>query len=73
MACRRSPYVGELNKKYISFAVFSLLALLIAIQSAYALDISLSQNTPVKVYFNPKGGCTDAIIKEIDQAKTAHL
>ena len=30
---------------------------------------SLGYNPPIQVYFSPNGGCTDAIIKEIDNAK----
>jgi phosphatidylserine/phosphatidylglycerophosphate/cardiolipin synthase-like enzyme len=60
-------------KKYISISVFLFLALLIALQPVYAVDVSLSKDTPIKVYFSPKGGCTDAIVSEIDQAKTAIL
>ncbi len=57
-------------KKYISLAVCLFLALLIALQPAYAFDVSLSQDTTIKVYFSPKGGCTEAILKEIEQAET---
>jgi phosphatidylserine/phosphatidylglycerophosphate/cardiolipin synthase-like enzyme len=35
-----------------------------------AESLILPQNTPVNIYFSPKGGCTDAIINEIEQAKT---
>jgi phosphatidylserine/phosphatidylglycerophosphate/cardiolipin synthase-like enzyme len=38
--------------------------------SCLAESLTLPQNTPVQVYFSPKGGCTSAIIKEIEQAKT---
>ena len=48
-------------------------ALLIALQPVYAADLSLPKDTPVKVYFSPKGGCTEAIISEINQAKTEIL
>jgi hypothetical protein len=51
--------------KYIPLTVLLLLALLIALQPAYAFDVSLPKDTPVKVYFSPKGGCADAINKEI--------
>lgn len=44
-------------------------ALLISLQPANAADLSLPKDSPVKVYFSPKGGCTEAIISEIDQAK----
>lgn len=60
-------------KKNISVVVFFLLALLIALQPAYAVDVSLSKDTPIKVYFSPQGGCTDAIINEVDHAKTEIL
>ena len=56
-------------KKYISIAAFLFFALLIALQPAYPADLSLPKDTPVKVYFSPKGGCTEAIISEIDQTK----
>jgi len=60
-------------RKYIPSAVFLFLALLIALQPAYAFDVSLPKDTPVKVFFSPKGGCTEAIISEIGQAKTEIL
>jgi hypothetical protein len=34
-----------------------------------AENLILPQNTPVNVYFSPKGECTEAIIKEIEQTK----
>jgi phosphatidylserine/phosphatidylglycerophosphate/cardiolipin synthase-like enzyme len=40
--------------------------------SSHAAELTL-RNTPVKVFFSPKGGCTEAIIAEIDQAKTEIL
>ena len=60
-------------KIYISIAVFLFFALLITLQPAHAVDLSLSKDTPVKVSFSPKGGCTEAIISEINQAKTEIL
>ena len=30
-------------------------------------------NPPVQVYFSPNGGCTDAIINQIDNAKSERL
>ena len=36
-------------------------------------DLTLPKDTPVKVYLSPKGGYTEAIISEIDQAKTEIL
>ena len=46
-----------------SFLVFS---------SLPAVDFVLNK-TPAQVYFSPHGGCTEAVIKEIDQAKTEVL
>lgn len=65
--------VTAIHEKNISLGVFLFLALLVALQPAYAADLSLPKDTPVKVYFSPKGGCTEAIISEIDQAKTEIL
>ena len=28
---------------------------------------------PIEVYFSPKGGCTEAVVKELDAAKTTVL
>jgi len=39
---------------------------------ANASDLTLN-NTPTQVYFSPRGGCTQAIIKEIDNAKSEIL
>jgi len=58
--------------KYI-LAVFIFLALLIQVQIGHTTDHTLPKSTPVKVYFSPKGGCTEAIIHEIEQAKTEIL
>lgn len=51
------------------FAVISviLLALSFFPWITYSFDLTLN-NTPAHVYFSPNGGCTNAIIKEIDSA-----
>lgn len=54
-------------------AAFVFFAQLISLQIGHTADLTLPKDTPVKVYFSPKGGCTEAIIKEIDQAKTEIL
>jgi phosphatidylserine/phosphatidylglycerophosphate/cardiolipin synthase-like enzyme len=56
-------------KKYILIAIFLSLALLISYQPGHATNLTLN-NTPTQVCFSPKGGCTEAIINEINQAKT---
>jgi len=49
-----------------SLATFILILLMIL-----SPPITLSQETPptIEVYFSPKGGVTDAIVKELDKAK----
>ena len=49
-----------------------LLVLLFGCSNTQATDVTLS-NTPAQVYFSPKGGCTDAIVKEIGKAKSEIL
>ena len=39
-----------------------------AVYYANAVDLTL-HNSPAQVYFSPRGGCTDAIVDKIDQAK----
>lgn len=51
-------------KKYLLPAIFAL--------SLFAHDLTLN-NTPAQVYFSPKGGATEAIIKELGHAKTEVL
>lgn len=58
--------------------IFSFLALVLFVffpisGPCLAESLILPQNTLVNIYFSPKGGCADAIIKEIEQAKTEIL
>ncbi len=39
---------------------------------AYAADLTLN-NTPTRVCFSPHGGCTEAIVKELDNARSEIL
>ncbi len=41
-------------------------------QISHATDITLN-NTPAQIYFSPNGGCTHAIVDEIDNAKSEIL
>jgi phosphatidylserine/phosphatidylglycerophosphate/cardiolipin synthase-like enzyme len=59
-------------KKYISIAVILFVVFLIALQPGYATDLTLN-NTPTQVCFSPNGGCTVAIISQIDKAKSEIL
>src|SRR5208283_5096110 len=53
--------------------ILSSIALLFSLQSySHAIDLTLS-NAPVAVYFSPNGGCTEAIMKTIDNAKSEIL
>jgi phosphatidylserine/phosphatidylglycerophosphate/cardiolipin synthase-like enzyme len=65
---------GEMTKRYlVIFVLFALLFLtLLVLQKGHADKITPNQNTnEIEVFFSPKGGCTDAIIKELANAKTS--
>jgi phosphatidylserine/phosphatidylglycerophosphate/cardiolipin synthase-like enzyme len=49
--------------KRLSLGLFLLLAL------TAGCDIKLGPIPPVDVYFSPHGGCTDAVVRELDAAK----
>jgi phosphatidylserine/phosphatidylglycerophosphate/cardiolipin synthase-like enzyme len=53
--------------KRVSTSIFILLVLSVLCSSSFAYNLTLN-NTPAQVYFSPKGGCTDAIVKAIDNA-----
>jgi phosphatidylserine/phosphatidylglycerophosphate/cardiolipin synthase-like enzyme len=53
-----------------TFLALVLLFLFPISNPCFAESLILPQNTPAKTYFSPKGGCTDAIINAIEQAKT---
>ena len=71
----QSTFGDELGymKRYIPIAVLFVFILLIDVHVGHTIDITLFKDTPVNVYFSPKGGCTNAIINEIEQAKTEIL
>jgi len=51
-----------------------LIALTVSFWGVVATPIALPQEQPIwEVYFSPKGGCTDAIIRELNQAKNTVL
>jgi phosphatidylserine/phosphatidylglycerophosphate/cardiolipin synthase-like enzyme len=45
---------------------------LVTALGAHVVDLTLN-NAPAQVYFSPRGGCTDAIINELDQGKSEVL
>jgi phosphatidylserine/phosphatidylglycerophosphate/cardiolipin synthase-like enzyme len=60
-------------KKRILRITFILGFVLFALyQPSYATDLTLD-NTAVQVFFSPKGGCTEAIIHQIEGAKSEIL
>ena len=60
-------------KRYIPTVLFLVFSLLIDVQVGHTIDLTLLKDTPVKIYFSPRGGCTDAIINAIEQAKAEIL
>lgn len=58
-------------KRFLSALFFSLLLTIIC-STVYPADLVLN-NVPAKVFFSPHGGCTEAIIDEINNAKTEIL
>jgi len=60
-----------MKKLILTTTLFVCLSLITAF-GANAVDLTL-KNTPAQVYFSPRGGCTEAIIEEIDQAKSEVL
>ena len=61
----------QMNITRLRFAL-CLSLILAAVSTAYAADLILN-NVPVKVFFSPNGGCTQAIIDEINGAKAEIL
>ncbi len=56
-------------KKCLSISFFLIALQLFIFQTGNTADFKLPKDTSVKLFFSPKGECTDAIISEIDQAK----
>ena len=53
--------------------VFGLLLALILIGSLFLYEKTFPTNVPINIYFSPNGGCTTAIIDEINNAKSEIL
>jgi phosphatidylserine/phosphatidylglycerophosphate/cardiolipin synthase-like enzyme len=71
----QSTFSYKLNymRRYIPIVLILVFSLLIDVHVGHAIDLTLLRDTPVKIYFSPRGGCTDAIINAIEQAKTEIL
>ncbi len=59
-------------RKLCSTLIFLVLFLFLSFQICSPSEITVN-NTPVQVYFSPFGGCTQAIVKEIGNAKNQIL
>lgn len=60
-----------MTKKYYALICMPLLILLLLPWHSHATN--LTRNAPTQVYFSPNGGTTQAIIKEINEAKSEIL
>jgi phosphatidylserine/phosphatidylglycerophosphate/cardiolipin synthase-like enzyme len=61
-----------MRKPIPTFFLIPTLLLFLIPSLSYPIILTLS-NTPTQVYFSPHGGCSEAIIKEIDRAKAQIL
>ena len=59
-------------KKLKAALITSFVIFVLFISLGQATDLTLN-NTPTQVYFSPHGNCTEAIVKEIDNAKSEIL
>jgi hypothetical protein len=59
-------------RKTFALSVALILGLFLTAPATYAKSLILN-NAPTQVYFIPNGGCTEAIVKEITNAKTEIL
>jgi phosphatidylserine/phosphatidylglycerophosphate/cardiolipin synthase-like enzyme len=62
----------DMQKIMAQMMISLLLVFILGCSNSQATDINLN-NTPAQVYFSPKGGCTDALVKEIGKAKSEIL
>jgi phosphatidylserine/phosphatidylglycerophosphate/cardiolipin synthase-like enzyme len=59
-------------RKAFALSVALIFILLLPAPATHAKSLTLN-NAPTQVYFNPNGGCTDAMVKEISNAKSEIL
>jgi phosphatidylserine/phosphatidylglycerophosphate/cardiolipin synthase-like enzyme len=67
-----SPRFGARMRRLIPACVVLFFVLLLCGPSARALDVDIGQ-APVEVYFSPNNGATNAIVREIDRARSEIL
>ena len=53
--------------------IFGIFLALLVIYSLFSYSKVVPTNVPISVYFSPHGGCTESIIKQIDNAKSEIL
>jgi phosphatidylserine/phosphatidylglycerophosphate/cardiolipin synthase-like enzyme len=63
---------GSRLRRLIPAAAVMVLVLLVCGPAARALDVDIG-HTPVEVYFSPNDGATEAIVREIDRARSEIL
>ena len=63
----------KMRKQTLQINLLILLTVCIPCNPSQAFDIVLQNNTPVQLYFSPKGGCTEGILKKIAQARSEIL
>lgn len=64
------PFRSPTMKKRILWIIISFNFIIFTLyQISYATGLTLN-NTPTQVYFSPRGSCTEAIISQIDSAKS---
>ena len=68
----QSKYKGFFSMKRIALFLV-VLAVLVSVVSFPTITITQENSTTWDVYFSPRGGCTEAIIKKLDNAKVSVL
>ena len=58
-----------MKNPFVPFSLLTVLILLAIPSLSYPFNLTLN-NTPTQVYFSPRGGCTEAIISQIDYSKS---
>jgi phosphatidylserine/phosphatidylglycerophosphate/cardiolipin synthase-like enzyme len=69
---KRLKNKSESTRLIISIIIFSILFIFSNPSITTAADLTLT-NTPTQVCFSPHGGCTEAIVNQIDNAKSEIL
>ena len=62
-----------MNKIQLNIAITCIILIFLFIPAIHADDITLPKDTPVRVFFSPNGGCTEAIIDTINKSKSEIL